>query len=576
MFLGLLDLVGVGIIGVIGSLAINGVGARQPGNRVQWLLEQLRLGQFDLQTQTTFLAIIAVLLLTVKTLLSMYFTKRILYFLSYRGALLSSQLAGRLLSQPLLTVQRKSNQETLYLLTSGVNSVTVGVLATFISLISDVSLLLVMAIGLFVLDPILATTTFSLFAAIAFLLYRFMQVKARLLGEKNMNANIRSNALILEVLASYRELVVKNRRLYYAQKIGDERRKLAEGTAELSFLPSTSKFVFEIAIVFGSLIISAIQFVTNDAARAVATLCVFFAASARIAPAVLRVQQSSVTIRGSTGSASPTLDLIESLGIDEISLDLSKQIEFGHKGFSPTIQIANVSLTYPGKQVKVINDLSLRIDTGEVVALVGPSGAGKTTLIDLMLGVLAPDLGSIEISGLSPLESISKWPGAIGYIPQDILIIDGTVRENVMLGYEADLLYEPQVNAALSVAQLSDFVENLPLGLEQEMGDRGTKISGGQRQRLGIARALFTSPKLIVLDEATSALDGETEANISQAIRQISGEVTIVMIAHRLSTVLNADRVIYLDSGKIVAEGTFSEVRRAVPDFDKQAGLMGL
>lgn len=576
VFLGGLDLVGVGLIGVIGSLTISGVGAKQPGNRVQWLLDQLQLGDFELQTQATILALLAVSIMVIKTLLSMFFIRKILYFLSYRGAKLSSILVSRLLAQPLLTVQSRSNQETLFALTTGVGSITIGVLATFVSLISDSSLLLVMAIGLLVIDPLLSATTFTLFASIAFLLYRVMQVKAKTLGEKNRQTNVDSNALILEVLSSYRELVVKNRRFHYSEKIGEQRHKLAGATAELSFMPNISKYVFEIAIVVGSLLISAIQFITNDASRAVATLSIFFAASTRIAPAVLRVQQSSLTIRANTGIAGPTLDLIDFLGVSEIDSNENTKLDFEHKGFVSVVELKNVSLTYPGKKEKAIDHLSLSIKPGEVVALVGPSGAGKTSIIDLMLGIIEPDEGSITINDLEPLDAISSWPGAIGYMPQDVMISNGTVRENVMLGYSPDEEFEAQVLSALKVAQLIDFVNELPDRLEQQMGDRGTRISGGQRQRLGIARAVFTAPKLLVLDEATSALDGETEANISDAIQKFGDGVTVIMIAHRLSTVLAADRVIYMDKGKVIAEGTFEEVRKSVPDFDRQANLMGL
>jgi ABC-type multidrug transport system fused ATPase/permease subunit len=576
VFLGGLDLIGVGLIGVIGSLTISGVGAKQPGNRVQWLLDQLQLGDFELQTQATILAVLAVSIMVIKTLLSMYFIRKILYFLSYRGAKLSSILVSRLLAQPLLTVQSRSNQETLFALTTGVGSITIGVLATFVSLISDTSLLLVMAIGLFVIDPLLSVTTFTLFASIAFLLYRVMQVKARTLGERNRQTNVDSNALILEVLSSYRELVVKNRRFHYSEKIGEQRHKLAGATAELSFMPNISKYVFEIAIVVGSLLISAIQFVTNDAARAVATLSIFFAASTRIAPAVLRVQQSSLIIRANTGIAGPTLDLIDFLGVSEIDAKENSKLDFEHAGFISAVDLENVSLTYPGKKEKAIDHVSLSIKPGEIVALVGPSGAGKTSIIDLMLGIIEPDEGSVAINDLEPLDAIALWPGAIGYIPQDIMISNGTVRENVMLGYAPDKEFESQVLSALKVAQLIDFVNELPDQLEQQMGDRGTRISGGQRQRLGIARAVFTAPKLLVLDEATSALDGETEANISDAIQKFGDGVTVIMIAHRLSTVLAADRVIYMDKGRVVAQGTFEEVRKSVPDFDRQANLMGL
>ena len=213
---------------------------------------------------------------------------------------------------------------------------------------------------------------------------------------------------------------------------------------------------------------------------------------------------------------------------------------------------------------------------GTAYIITGESGAGKTTLVDALLGVLEPDLGKISISGYKPLEAIAKWPGAISYLPQDILISNGTIRENVTLGYPSEIVSDELVWNALKLAKLDVFVSGLPKGLHTYVGDRGTQISGGQRQRLGIARAMLTMPKLLVLDEATSALDGETELGITEAISDLHGKVSIIMIAHRLSTIRNADVVYYMDKGLVITKGSFDEVRKLVPDFDHQAELMGL
>jgi ABC-type multidrug transport system fused ATPase/permease subunit len=177
---------------------------------------------------------------------------------------------------------------------------------------------------------------------------------------------------------------------------------------------------------------------------------------------------------------------------------------------------------------------------------------------------------------LPPLEAIRKWPGAIGYVPQDVMISNGSIRENVCLGYESNLIDDALIWDALNTAQLTEFVQSLPKGLDTQVGDRGTNLSGGQRQRLGIARAMFTKPKLLVLDEATSALDGTTEASISDAITNLKGEVTIVIIAHRLSTVIESDLIHYMDNGQIKKSGSFVELRNSIPEFDEQAQLMGL
>ena len=197
-------------------------------------------------------------------------------------------------------------------------------------------------------------------------------------------------------------------------------------------------------------------------------------------------------------------------------------------------------------------------------------------MIDILLGVLNPDNGSVLVSGLPPLLAVAKWPGAVSYVPQDVVIAAGTIRENIALGYPMKEATDELIMGALKVAHLDEFVASLPEGIDTQVGERGARISGGQRQRLGIARAMFTRPHLLVLDEATSSLDGETEASISEAIHSLRGSTTVVIIAHRLSTVRNADKVVYLSKGKVLATGTFEEVRQAVPDFDQQAKIMGL
>jgi ABC-type multidrug transport system fused ATPase/permease subunit len=221
-----------------------------------------------------------------------------------------------------------------------------------------------------------------------------------------------------------------------------------------------------------------------------------------------------------------------------------------------------------------IKSASLEIPSGTSVAFVGPSGAGKTTLIDLLLGLLEPDSGTVRISNLDPIQAIKKWPGSISYVPQDVMIIDGTIRENIILGFPDEYYREDEIIRALKIAQLWDFVESLPNGLDTFVGERGSKMSGGQRQRLGVARAMFTNPKLLILDEATSSLDGVTESGITEAIEALSGEVTVVIIAHRLTTVRNVGQVVYMNEGNILASGSFSEVRSKVPDFDAQAKLL--
>ena len=573
---GALDLLGVAAIGLLGTLLFNSFQLNQEFSNLDRVLKLLHLSGYSLGLQTVVVGSIALLILVSKTLLSVYFTRKTLFFLSIRGAQISANLITRLLSQPLLMVKKRSSQEILYAVTTGVSLLTLQVLAPAVIVISDLSLLLIMGIGLYVIDPITATGTFLIFAFVGYFLNRFTNTRARKLGELSSTLNIASNQKIVEVLGSYRELVVGNRRHYYERKIRDFRYSLANSSAELSFLPYVSKYAIELAVISGSLFVGLIAFISQDAVRAMSILTMFLAAGTRIAPAVLRVQQGFITIRGSLGQSQPTLDLIDSLkGIPSIE-NFDDKVKDKYEGFIPEIRASKVSFSYPDKSTPALSEISFNIQAGSTVALVGTSGAGKTTLIDVLLGIIHQDSGEVLISGLPPLEAIAKWPGAISYLPQDIVITTGSIRENVALGYPPQEATDESVFKALRVAHLDEFVLHLRDGLETQVGENGAKLSGGQRQRLGIARSMFTSPRLLVLDEATSSLDGGTEASVSKQIESLRGSITIIMIAHRLSTIKSADLVIYISEGKIAAMGSFDQVRAIVPEFDKQVQNSGI
>ena len=246
-------------------------------------------------------------------------------------------------------------------------------------------------------------------------------------------------------------------------------------------------------------------------------------------------------------------------------------------GLSPSITVDDVAFSYlPG--VPVLEEVSFDIEVGQSIGLVGGSGAGKSTLVDLLLGVLPPDSGEIRIGGHPLSEVRRQWQQMIGYVPQSVVLFDDTVRANIAIGQPREDVDDDRMWAVLEQSQLADVVRELPDGLDNVIGEAGVQLSGGQRQRLGVARALYPSPQVVMFDEATSALDNETEFKLTEVLEGLRGSITTITIAHRLSTVRRCDRIFYLEHGRLLAHGTFTELNTAIPGFARlvELGTVGV
>jgi len=347
--------------------------------------------------------------------------------------------------------------------------------------------------------------------------------------------------------------------------------------AQMRVMPLVSKYVLEIALLVLVVFITYIQFTFNDTSRAIGNLAVFMAACTRITPAVLRVQQNLLSMKNAIGSSQSTLSLISDLE----RLDASKQsvipsFNRSRSHIVPKISLNSVFFKYPGKDTWVLEDISIEIPANSFVGIVGRSGAGKSTLVDLILGLLSPDKGEILLSGMPPRQAVKQFPRQVAYVPQNVFIHKGTVLENVLAGISLGDVDKRWLDEIFDLTGLTEIIKQIPEGENTEVQDRGVSLSGGQKQRIGIARALVTKPALLILDEATSSLDAVSEDFISRAITKLQASTTVVVVAHRLSTIRLADSLVYLQDGKLVAQANFTKLRELVPDFDKQATLMGI
>ena len=574
--LGILDLVGVILIGSIGAITIRGVQSQNTGDRVNLLLNLLHIENIDLQQQVTVIASVALLFLVSKTIITVVLTRRILFFLAAKGSELSTYLLERVFSQKIIAIQKSTSDQFQYSTGFGVWSISLGILGVGSTMVADASLLIILGIGVFIVDPLVAISAFALFFVVGVSMYFLMKNRARYVGNEIAKLQIESTKQLNELITTFREIFVRNRRMYYIEKLSGTRKDYTNAFAEQTFLPSISKYVIEITIIVGVMLVSGLQFALRDASRAAAGIALFMAAASRVAPAFLRLQQSLIQLQSSSGQALPTLELINSMKeVDSLKADSSK-LQTSHVNFVPKVSISNLTFKYPDSEKILFESFNLVIEPGTVTAIVGPTGSGKSTLVDLLLGIHDPLVGTINISGHTPEVAIEKWPGAIAYMPQTVGLIDGSISDNILLGFPKSVENKALVNTAIDNAGIRDLINEFELGIDTQIGERGGRISGGQKQKIGMARAMLTNPQLIILDEATSALDSESELEISEAIQNLRGKTTVVLIAHRLSTVRSADQVLYVGTSGETISGTFESVREKVADFDRQATLMGL
>lgn len=578
-----LDLLGILLFGVVAALSASAI-AGQQSETLDSVLNVTGLSEVDEVYLAIVLAAIAGFVFVIKSVVTFLLIRRSFRFLANRQARVSSRLAERLLSRPLLDVQRNPSQQNAYALTDGVNAATIGILGNSVVIVAEVAVLAVIFVGLLAIETVVAVFTIVFFGVLGLIMNRALGNWARRLGSQISAAEIASYTSVQDALRTYRETSVSGRRVLFIEKFQGLRWRAAKYQADSRIMVQVSKYVFEVGLILGGAALAVSQILTREVVAAVAVIAVFLTAASRIMPALLRLQQASLGIRQGGGIAKPTFELHDHLESEvevyEVDVDLRRRVLSGlaaaYDDFSPSVRLRDVTLSYPGADRPAIANTSLSVEPGEAVALVGPTGAGKSTIADVILGVAAPDSGSVLVSGVAPTNAVSEWPGAMAYVPQDVAVLNGTIRDNVALGLPPDSFDDELVWEALDRAHLEQMLRAEREGLDTVVGEHGVRLSGGQRQRLGLARALFTRPRLLVLDEATSALDAETERAVSDALQELEGDVTLVIVAHRLATIRHCNQVMYIEEGVVKALGTFEEVRAQQPNFDRQAQLLGL
>jgi len=572
--IGLLDLVGIVFLGALSSVVLNGLSSRSYGDRLGQFLALLKIENNDFNFQILFLASVAIGAIFSRILLSVYLSRRILTFLSIRSAHVSRRLFQKMLEEGLDFIKRRTALNSQFAINRGIDLIMVGCLGILMTLLADALSLAFIFFGLLVIDPKFALALALAFSFLGTLLHIVLRKKTERVARDKTTFEIASNQKIQDTLLTFREVHVRNQQSLAIREFSELRLKSAKAIADSMFLPSVPKFVFESTVIVAAVFMGLFQLLANDVFRAISTLTIFLAAGTRVAPGMLRIQQGFMALKSNLGQTAPTREILTELNINNLD---SLNTRAKTPRISPTksnaknlISFENVNYERSTSPRFLLKDLTFFVRKGEFVALTGRSGSGKSTIIDLMLGLLEPTTGKISIRGLSPRLAISEFQHEISYIPQDVHIFPGTVRENIQVGMGDQEVPDSKIWKVLSQVQLENHVKLMSQGLDSQLGEFGNVLSGGQRQRIGIARALLSSPKILVMDESTSALDSETENSILEVLKNLQPRLTIVAIAHRLSTLANSDRIIYVAGGRIEAQGTFKEVLENHAGFKRQ------
>ncbi|NOJ62493.1 MULTISPECIES: ABC transporter ATP-binding protein [unclassified Arthrobacter] len=566
--LSLIDVVALGLLAIVMSSIITG--------------SPVNLGPFgridEVSHYITVLAVFCTLVIIksgLNILLLRYATSR---FASHEVAI-GDRLLAAYMRAPWVDRLKRNSAELVRSVDSGVSLTVSGVLMPSMGLAGEIVSVIAVVSVLFVSNWITAVTAIIYLGLIALLLSRGISKRAVANGRRNRQFSFRTVRLLTEAVGALKEVTLRGASPDVEKAVHNNRIHSSKARALAIFLGQVPRFVLEAGLIGGFMLVGGVGLLTSPSGvdpvtNALAAVALFGVAGFRIIPSLTRFQAILSMVHSNSPFAEQVLADIKESEASAKDQEEPDQSELPQG--VPDVVLKDVSFTYPGAETPALSGVTMTIPSGSRVAVVGSSGAGKSTLIDLLLGLLLPSSGQVLVGGVPMRAVLHSWRSRVGYVPQEVSLFDASIAQNVALTWDPEQVDEDRVRRALERAQMLETVEKRPDGILGAVGERGMALSGGQRQRLGIARGLYADPAVLVMDEATSALDTATEAAVTQAVRNLTGSVTTITVAHRLSTIRDSDVVFFFADGKLAAQGTFAEVIAQMPDFAEQAALAGL
>lgn len=570
LFTSVLDTFGIGLIGPFIAL-VNSPDTIQRNSWLAWVYDKI-----GLTSENTFISLFGLIIVSVfyaKSYLT-YNVQRYVFRFTFnqKGELSKKLLKGYLAAPYTFHLNRNSALITQNIIQE-TNHFCNGIMQPLLNSISYLVIIAMLGLLLLITD-LSATVLIIVILILPLIIYNRYKFQLAQWGKTASKAHLGIIKTINHSIGGLKETKVIGCESYFEDKISYYIHDFEEAVSASATFKLLPRIIIEATLITCLVGLTSLYLLTQqNTQNLTAVLGVFAIASIRLIPAATQLTNGLASLKNYSYTLNKLfydLKQFEELR-DESSRSRSTQAvkttltnpyidERLVDTFQHTIELNKVTFSYPGSTEIALQDITLSVKKGESVALIGKSGAGKTTLVDVLLGLLEVNSGDIAIDGISIYKDIRSWQKLIGYIPQSIFLMDDTIKHNIAYGVPDHLIDLDKMSKAIEAAQLSELVSELPDKLNTEIGEKGVRLSGGQRQRIGIARALYHEREILILDEATAALDNETESLVSEAIQALSGEKTLIIIAHRLTTVEHCDRLYQLNKGTIVRVGTFEEV----------------